>query len=135
MKRLAPHVTAVWTGPATGRATGAARHDRININTASVPLLTALHPDMSEELASRIEADRKDTPFTSVTAPDLDKVIGLGTEITQQIAPLVTVRTDYFSVLATGAVGDTRRTVEATIRRGAGVKSGRRTQVIAWRVE
>lgn len=136
MARLEPHVTAIWTGQDTGHAAGAARHDKININTASVELLTALHPEMTQELAGRIAEDRKDTPFTSVTAATLDKVIGLGTDITQQIAPLLTFRSDYFSVLASGAVGDTRRTVRATIRRGFGGRQpGRRTQVIAWRVE
>lgn len=135
MERLAPHVTAIWAGGATAGATGANRHDRININTASVEVLAALHPEMTQELAGRIAEDRKDTPFTSVSAPDLDKVIGLGTDITQKLAPLLTFRSDYFTVLAIGAVGDTRRTVRATVRRGAGNQGGRRTQVLAWRVE
>jgi general secretion pathway protein K len=135
MARLEPHVTAIWTGPDTGAAIGGVRHDKININTATQEVLTALHPEMGN-LAERIVADRKDTPFTSISVSGLEQVFGLDiSDIATQIAPLLTWKSDYFSVLASGAVGETRRTVRATLKRTVGGTGGRRTQVIAWRVE
>jgi general secretion pathway protein K len=135
MKRIAPFVTAIWFGDATNRAAGNLRQDRININTAPKEVLMALDPEIDEGLAERIMDDRLGTPFTHADPSTLETTIGLLNDPAQRIAPLLSWRSDLYSVEATAQVGDTRRTVHTLIRRGAGVQGPRRTQVLAWRVE
>jgi general secretion pathway protein K len=135
MNRISKYVTAIWWGPSTAKSVGAARHDKININTAPAQLLNALDEEMDPETAGHIEDDRRPDPIRNVTTAELEKVHNVNVEIATRISPLLTVSTSYFLILATGKVGETERTVRATIRRGFGNKGGKPNQVIAWRVE
>jgi len=127
LERLRPHVTALWTGRAGMQRDGKPDKGNININDASEEVLIALHPLMSEELAKNILQDR---PFESVTANSVEQVLQLGPDISAEIAKMADFRSDYFSIVARGTVGDTSRTVRVTVRR-----QGNEAKVIAWRAE
>jgi general secretion pathway protein K len=127
LERLRPHVTALWTGRAGFQRDGKPEKGNININTASTELLSALHPLMSEELAKNIVDDR---PFQSTTPAAMDQVLQLGTDISQEIAKLADVRSDYFTIESRGSVGETSRIIRVTVRR-----QGNEAKVIAWRAE
>jgi len=141
MKRIAPYVTAVWFGDATNSASQTLRQAQININTAPKELLMALDPEIEEGLAERIMDDRLNPPFTNTGVSTLETTIGLLVDPASRISPLLTWRSNLFSVTATAQVGDTRRNVHAVIWRGAGlpglakVQGRKGTQVLAWRVE
>lgn len=127
VERLRPHATALWTGRAGVQREGKPEKGNININTASSELLVALHPELSQELVENIIHDR---PFESTTPAALEQVIQLGVDVSQALAKVVDVRSDYFAIAAQGAVGDTARTLRVTVQR-----KGIEARVIAWRAE
>ncbi len=85
----------------------------INMNTASIPVLLSLHPQMTEEIARNIVRGR---PFQS--RQDLDQVPGM-----EQIAKELrttgayNIRSQYYSVVVNAAVNGTSRTAKAVVRR------------------
>ena len=135
LEKLAPHVTVIWEGKKLSAS--ATAPNKININTASAELLAALDPNISEAMASDIVAARPFKLDAAVKANGLDaKVHNLGIGITTEIAPLLTVRSEHFSIQAHGRVGETVRTVRAVVaRRNVGLTPKERVKVIAWRVE
>lgn len=134
--KLAPHVTAIWTGTGT---TPSPYRGKININTASTALLRALDPNLDDQDVSAIERERDNDPFG---AQDMSgtglkrKITGLDDSTAATLAKLVHYESDFFSVEATGQVGDTKRSVWALLKRGGTGTSTRQsvTQVMAWRV-
>jgi general secretion pathway protein K len=64
LKKVLPYLTVFGDG-------------KININTAELPLLKAMHTDMTETLAKRIIEVREGKPFES--SVDLTKVPGMET--------------------------------------------------------
>lgn len=85
----------------------------ININTASIPVLLSLHPQLTEEIAHNIVRER---PFQS--RQDLDQVSGM-----EQIAKELrttgayNVRSQYFSVVVNATVNGTSRSAKAVVWR------------------
>ncbi|MFQ5509306.1 MAG: type II secretion system minor pseudopilin GspK [Leptospirillia bacterium] len=137
---LEPHVTAVWEGEkATKKTVGGSKY-KININTASVELLRAMHEDISENLAQNIAEAR---PYEKVTAAELERqALLLGTEIPQKISPLLRVDSEHFLLYAEGLVGvadsldSVRRTVRATLRYNRTASTPKeKVRVTSWRVE
>ncbi|GAG76982.1 unnamed protein product, partial [marine sediment metagenome] len=61
---------------------------KININTASLPVLQALHSDIDGSLAQEIVEYRKDTPFKKIT--DLKEIFGIDDRIYNEISPRIT---------------------------------------------
>jgi general secretion pathway protein K len=128
IERLRPHVTALWRAGKAGRRRDADPPDgKININTASPELLTALSADMSDELAQNIIQGR---PYDHVDAQQLNTVIQLGNDLSQELNKYLWPKSSYFSIATQGTVGDTARTLRVTVYRQPGS-----TDVIAWRAE
>lgn len=128
IERLRPHVTALSHGSRSGLTRdGNPLGGKININTASPELLVALDDDMSDELAQNIIQDR---PYSSAKSTDLFNTIQLGTDLSQELAKYLDVRTSYFSIASQGTVGDASRTLRVTVFR-----VNNTTDVLAWRTE
>jgi general secretion pathway protein K len=145
VERLRPHVTAIWTGTIVPTKGGLAQRGRININTATPELLTALHPDMDFEMAEDIR-DQIDgqppAPFTQMSTQILDQVPSLNVAgVSQYLAKELGVTSDVFSVQVTVQLGDpgasgaprTSRTVSALLRRQLSGPPRDRVRVLAWR--
>ncbi len=93
----------------------------ININTASIPVLLSLHPQLTEEIAHNIVRER---PFQS--KQELDQVSGM-----EQIAKELrttgayNIRSQYFSVVVNATVNGTSRTAKAVVWRNSKGPSSR----------
>ncbi|MDH5526801.1 MAG: type II secretion system minor pseudopilin GspK [Nitrospirota bacterium] len=149
VKRLTPHVTVLppdvapgGTPPAGGGTTVRPMH-KINLNTASIELLAALHPELGRGGAGNIDEFRSEQPFRSLPG-DLQQVHGIGSglnvgagTLASKLAPLVAATSDYFAVQVEGDVGDTRRTVRALLsrKRGTAALKSKKLEVLWWRVE
>lgn len=81
----------------------------ININTADLPLLKALHPDMSEALAKRIMEVREGKPFTELK--EVEKVLGL--RMFGDIADVIRLNGISFNVAIKAERNDLVQTAEA----------------------
>ena len=91
---------------------------KININTADLPLLTALHPEMSVVLAKRIMEVREGKPFESLA--EVARVPGMEI-IGPAIFDVIKFRSDSFNVLIKAESNDLVETAEA----GFDLSSGR----------
>jgi len=97
MNTLTPYLTVFGDG-------------KININTADLPLLKALHPDMSVTLAERIKEIREGKPFESMV--DVTKVPGMET-IGVSISDVIKFKSESFSVVIKAERNDLVETAEA----------------------
>jgi general secretion pathway protein K len=111
LKKVLPYLTVFGDG-------------KININTADLPLLKALHPGMSETLAKSIVEAREVKPFGNMD--ELSRV--LGNMMVTQMSDLITNKdnttikqSDSFSVVITAERNDLIETAEA----GFDLSSGR----------
>ena len=82
----------------------------INANTADVPLLKALHPDMTAALAERLKEVREGKPFERMG--DLLKVPGME-KIGIDISDVIKVKSNSFSVEIKAERNDLVETAEA----------------------
>jgi len=124
LELLRPHVTALWLPGTTDQTTW---HPPVNINTASEEVIASLDPNLADALDG-IVADRKNQPFKS--CGDVGSVIKLLPEQLKNLCKVLQWKSDYFSVRASGRVGETVRTVRTTLFR-----RGNKTDVLAWRME
>lgn len=90
----------------------------LNLNTASLTVLKTLYPNR-ENIAENIVAHRAEEPFDSIAG--LLDVDGINQSRFQNVASLVTVRSNVFSVRSTGMVESPMaiRELYAVIDRGA----------------
>jgi general secretion pathway protein K len=98
---------------------------KININTASLPILMSLSPKVDQMMAQAVLGYRLLKPFRS--PEDLRTIPGWG-EIYPAISSEITVRSNYFSVEITGVYHDARALVHAVIKR-----EGRQTRILSWK--
>lgn len=82
----------------------------ININTVDMPLLKALHPEMSEVLAKRIIEKREDKPFESTA--EVIRVPGME-KIGYEISDVIIVESNSFSAVIKAERNDLVETAEA----------------------
>ncbi|MBI3601144.1 MAG: type II secretion system minor pseudopilin GspK [Nitrospinae bacterium] len=108
-KKLSPFVTVYTDG-------------LVNINTAGREALIALSDEMTELLAQKIIAYRKETPFKDRS--DIMKVDGFGT-LGFSLQDRITVQGSIFRIYSRGVVEDAVREVEAVVQIGG--------RVIYWR--
>lgn len=101
--------------------------DKVNINTASLPVLQALHSDIDEGLAREIVEYRKDHPFNEIT--DLKEIFGIDEGLYNKISPLITVKSNFFSISSQGALGEARRRVKTILQR-----QGKNLKIKYWRI-
>lgn len=99
VKAVLPYVTVFGSDKIT-----------ININTADLPLLKALHPEISESLAKRIIEMRESKPFEKPA--DLLKVPGME-KIGYHISDIMTVKSTSFTVAIKAERNDLTETAEA----------------------
>ena len=81
----------------------------ININTADLPLLKALHPEMSEALAKRIIEVREGKPFENLG--EVAKV--LGEKMVTDISDVIKFKSNSFNVVIKAERNDLVETAEA----------------------
>jgi general secretion pathway protein K len=86
--------------------------DRININTAKLPVLVSLHNDITETLAQKIIDYRSSTPFENTT--HVQRVYGMET-IGQSILHRITVKSSVFRILSMARVDEISRVVESVM--------------------
>jgi len=88
----------------------------VNINTAGVNVLVCL-PGIDRDLAQKIISYRQSSGFFANPA-ELLKVDGVTRDIFNQVAPLVTARSETFRILAEGRVKSTgvRQRVQVSVR-------------------
>jgi general secretion pathway protein K len=100
---------------------------RININTASFFVLESLHKDIDASLAQEIIKYRQAHPFKKTT--DLKAVSGISDDLYKEISPLISVKSDFFSVSSQGITGETRKRIRAIVER-----KNKSLQIKYWRV-
>ena len=97
----------------------------IDINTAPLPVLMALHDDMTEELARAVMERRRQKPFTSVgelaTVPGMDR-------IANSPGMQLGVRGSIYRLVSRATVGEAVRITEAVV----GLE-GMQPQYLYWR--
>ena len=98
---------------------------RVNINTASGPVLMSLSPKVDLTRAQAVLVARSEKPFRR--PEDLRSVAGWD-EIFPEIVTEITVRTNYFSVEMVGNFREAKAWIQAIIRR-----DGKRTRILSWR--
>jgi general secretion pathway protein K len=98
---------------------------KININTASLPILLSLSPMVDQTMAQAVVDSRREKPFR--TTEDLRSIPGWGS-VYPQISSEITVQSNYFSLEVQGNYHDVRAMVQAVIKR-----EGRRTKILFWK--
>jgi len=98
---------------------------KININTASLPVLLCLSSKVDQTMAEAVLESRREKPFRS--PEDLRSIPGWGS-IYPQISSEITVRSNYFSLEVQGNYHDARAIVQTVIQR-----EGKRTKVLFWK--
>lgn len=101
--------------------------DKVNINTAPDIVFQSLHPDIDESLAQEIVEYREEHPFKKIT--DLKEVFGIDDRLYNKISPLVTVKSSFFQVYATGSLGEARKRIETILER-----KGKTLEIKYWRI-
>lgn len=89
---------------------------KINLNTAPKPVLRSLSPDMTAELADRMDEYRKNREHDLSSAAWYQKLPEMAN--VSIASRLVTTRSDYFRIVSTGALNRMTRTVSGVMRRG-----------------
>jgi general secretion pathway protein K len=93
---------------------GARNIIKININGAGVPLLMAMHEEMTEELAQRIVSRRELNPFGQTD--QLQKVAGFDKGLGTALIGRITVKGEVFRIFSTAASADgIKRSIECVI--------------------
>jgi general secretion pathway protein K len=98
---------------------------KININTASLPILLSLSPMVDQTMAQAVVDSRREKPFR--TTEDLRSIPGWGS-VYPQISSEITVQSNYFSLEVQGNYHDVRAMVQTVIKR-----EGRRTKILFWK--
>jgi general secretion pathway protein K len=93
---------------------GARNSIKININGAGLPLLTALHGEMTGELAQRIVSRRDLKPFAQTD--QLQSVAGFDKGLGTALIGRITVKGDVFRIVSTASSEDgIKRSIECVI--------------------
>ena len=112
---------------------------QINVNTVSIEVCQALHPNLDEEAcdelveARPIESKDSDNDFPSSwtgTGGGTGSASGIRVELASLQGGYITVKSDYFSILARGEVHETQRVVQSLVHR-----QGKEVTLLRWRLE
>ncbi len=90
---------------------------KININTAPIKVLIALHSQINNDLANKLDFERKLKPFSSVG--ELSRIQGFD-KISQDLVTSCSVKGAVYRITSVARVKDTSRTVEAVINQNDG---------------
>lgn len=97
---------------------------KININTASLPVLMSLSPKVDRLMAQTLIEYRQEKPFKKIE--DLKNVPGWE-PIYAEVSSEITVQSNYFSVSILGHYREARALVQAVIKR-----EGKKTRILLW---
>ncbi len=100
----------------------------INVNTASKQVLMSLSDELNGDIADEIMAYRSENPFQ--TKVDLKNNISLSEHVYTDISKFFDVKSNYFSITATGEVNQSKRTINAVVKR-----QGDKCTLVYWRME
>lgn len=87
-------------------------NNQVNINTADVPVLLSLDPQMTEELANNIIDYRENTPFENKN--QLQNLTGFGS-IGIKNLDRITVRAEAFRIFSQATINDITRVIESVV--------------------
>jgi general secretion pathway protein K len=87
-------------------------NNQININTAELPVLLSLDPDMTEELANRIIDHRKNSPFEK--ANQVQNLTGLE-QVGINMLDRITVKAAEFRITSQATVSEITRVIESVV--------------------
>lgn len=118
LRKLHPYVTVY-------QESKGAPYSKININTAPEELLATLDEQMTDDLAGRIVAYRKQTPIKSPA--ELTRIAGMES-LGIAIQGKISVKGTVFRIQSRAQVKDTVRIVEAVVR-----VAGTKATVLYWR--
>lgn len=118
LQKLRPFVTVYAESPIAPAAP-------VNINTAPLEVLVALHEQMSEDLGKRIIEYRRVTPFKNPA--ELSRVAGMES-ISTSLLTRITTKGSIYRIHSQAKVGEVTRLIEAVVR-----TNGSQVTVIYWR--
>jgi general secretion pathway protein K len=98
---------------------------KININTASIPILMSLSPRVDQTAAKAVLDYRAEKPFRQ--NEDLRSVPGWG-QIYAEISSEITVRSNFFSIGVLGYYRDALAAVQTVV-----IREGKKTRVLFWK--
>jgi len=121
-EKLLPYVTVYGVA-------GALNDPRININTATVPVIMSLSSDISRELAERVVEYRKTNPFSKLG--DLKNVAGFGDILYNSISGMITTTSSgvflNYRIRSVAEETKIKRVIESVV-----VKMGSTVKVEYW---
>lgn len=118
LQKLKPFVTVYAETPSAPAAP-------VNINTAPLEVLVALHEQMNEDLGKRIIEYRRVTPFKNPA--ELSKVAGMES-ISTSLQTRIITKGNIYRIHSQAKVGEVTRLIEAVVR-----ANGSQITVIYWR--
>jgi general secretion pathway protein K len=93
---------------------------RININTAELPVLISLHPDITETLAQKIIDYRESSPFEKTY--HILRVSGMESIGPLLIGKLISVKSTNFRVISMATVSEITRVIESVMDTSMNIK-------------
>jgi general secretion pathway protein K len=122
-KALRDYLTVYSDSSSDPRMIGIA--PKININTASLPVLMSLFPKVDQGMAQAVMDYRRLKPFRK---PEELRSIPGWNDIYPAISSEIDVRSNYFSLEITGIYHEARALVQAVVKR-----EGRQIRVVFWK--
>ena len=137
-KDEAPGISGYLTvsGMTDGAGKGFTFNGKININTADVPVLMALLPEVNEDLVLAIHDYRleksADTYIHNLTGSTWYKDVPCAGDL--EIDPdLITTRSDFFRIEADASLGEIKMAATAVVKREKDAQTGQfRCRVLSW---
>jgi general secretion pathway protein K len=93
---------------------------KINMNSASVPVIMSLSSSITRDIAERIVRYRESTPFSD--SPDVSGIVGVTSQLSNSLAGYIRGRGSCFRVISTAGSGDLKRIMEIVIDATAGYR-------------
>jgi general secretion pathway protein K len=121
-KALRDYLT-VYSDSSSNPSSGIA--PKININTASLPVLMSLFPSVDQGMAQAVLNYRQLKPFRR---PEDLRLIPGWNNIYPAISSEIDVRSNYFSVEITGVYHEARALIQAVVKREGG-----KTRILFWK--
>jgi general secretion pathway protein K len=100
---------------------------RVNLNTADRQILEDLTEDFPSNFVQELLERRETDPIQKIE--EIKTMAGMSEGLYNKISPLLTVKSNYFSVISEATSGRIKKRLVAIIK-----KEGKRARIIFWRV-
>lgn len=100
----------------------------INVNTAGKEVIMALSDELNGDIADEIMAFRLENPFQ--TKLDVKHNISISEHVYTEISKFIDVKSSYFSVTSAGEVNQSRKIINAIVKR-----DGNKSSILYWHVD